>query len=399
MARTIGIRHQRKWTQEGEARPTLVAIKENSEVRELELPDDMAELDFVLGRFPLGFRKLQKGERVSQFPKHHVQYRKVRGSEAKAAYVPRAYDGLRDNDTIFMVLGGSGDRFAYALSRRAEELQDVVVYRVPSFHLKSFRGEGEKEEDHKLLLKYFEEHPDDFYVVGPQDRSYIRIKEAFQARKDMQKDRIACQQRLYQRAVGQIFLTEAGKYPEGTISDEYDRLKANDTVLLGLLEEEKVREQELKKAVHEVEVWERVFKPIEGCGEALAARIISAVADIRRFEAPAQLKAFLGVHVMEDGRFPRRRQGQVANWHPDGRQALYLLGEQWNRRPQSEWGQKLRQNKQALRQKHPEVHVVEGKKRYTDAHIHKMGLWRTRTRFVEHLFSAWWELEGGAPNV
>ncbi|MBI4437562.1 hypothetical protein HY631_01285 [Candidatus Uhrbacteria bacterium] len=35
---------------------------------------------------------------------------------------------------------------------------------------------------------------------------------------------------------------------------------------------------------------------------------------------------------------------------------------------------------------------MEGKKRYTDGHIHKMALWRTVTKFVEWLADQWSEL-------
>jgi hypothetical protein len=39
------------------------------------------------------------------------------------------------------------------------------------------------------------------------------------------------------------------------------------------------------------------------------------------------------------------------------------------------------------------VENEEGKKRYTDGHIHKMALWRTATQFVRWLFRQWWALE------
>ena len=58
------------------------------------------------------------------------------------------------------------------------------------------------------------------------------------------------------------------------------------------------------------------------------------------------------------------------------------------------WGKKLREYKVKLREKHPEVVEVGGKKRYTDGHIHKMALWRTITKFAEWLYNEWWKLEG-----
>jgi len=85
--------------------------------------------------------------------------------------------------------------------------------------------------------------------------------------------------------------------------------------------------------------------------------------------------------------------GNTANWHSDGRQGLYLLSEQWNRRPDSLWGQKLRENKAKFRAKYPEViEVIEGGRKrrlYSKGHIQNMARWRTITQFVCWLYSAW----------
>lgn len=107
----------------------------------------------------------------------------------------------------------------------------------------------------------------------------------------------------------------------------------------------------------------------------------------------AKLKQFCGVAVTQDGRFPRRRAGSVANWHPDARQALYLLADQFNRQSnRTPWGRMLLEYKTKLRTAHPEVVEEDGKKRYTDGHIHKMALWRTVTKFVEWLADQWSDL-------
>ena len=207
------------------------------------------------------------------------------------------------------------------------------------------------------------------------------------------KARIACSQRLRQRLIGQIFCSEEGQYPEGEIELRYQELEANDTVYQNLCQEEKKREKELVGAVEELEIYRELFKPIEGCGPMIAARIIAAIGDIRLFASNAKLKAACGVHVLPDGRFPRHRSGEQANWNGLARQALYLLGEQFNRRPDSVWGQKLREYKKKFREKHPVVEVVNGKKRYTNGHIHNMAIWRTLTKFVERLWKDWWKIE------
>jgi DNA-directed RNA polymerase subunit RPC12/RpoP len=98
-------------------------------------------------------------------------------------------------------------------------------------------------------------------------------------------------------------------------------------------------------------------------------------------------------NVIKKGVFARRRAGVVANWHPDVRQSLYQLGDQFNRRPKSEWGQRLRKEKARYREQYPEKITQNGKSRYSDGHIHRMATWRTLTKFVEELYDQWTHIE------
>ena len=417
MDRVIGIRHRRKRTRDGEARPTMVCIDFGREVTSHELEDDTAELDFLMGRYPIEWRVVQPNEDVSNYRPHQCKWRKAGKDENVSALaaghhrvivdkkgipvvevltkVPIAFEGLKKGDTVAMVLGGSGDRLAAALARRGEDI-GAKVFRIPPFSLSDNRNGADKDNDHLTLISIMKARPNLFYQVRRRDRDLIRVKEALSARQDAMKDRIKCEQRIRQALVGKIFLTEEGGFPEGVIEEQFDKAKANDVILQSLIAEESRREKELTKAVKSVEVWERIFESIAGVGPRLAAGIIAPIGDIRRFMAPngaARLKKFCGVHVMNDGRFPRRRGGEVANWSPLARQALYLLGDQFNRRPDSEWGRKLLHYKLTLREKHPDVVEIEGKKRYTNGHIHKMAQWRTLTRFVESLYRQWTAIE------
>lgn len=428
--RIIGITHRVKQIIRGgevqeEERPTLVAISDESgPIVEYELSTETDELDFVLGRFPSAWRDVDPAEDIGAFVSHHVKWKKHGANEPEgcpkshkklfddlwhtASKVPSAYDGLREGDTVSMMLGGSGDRLAYALSRRADTIS-ALVYRVPPFVVKRERDkvQGDKKHDHKLLVTLFESRPDDFRFCGARDRDLIRVTEAYRHRMEAQVERIGCAHRLRQRFIGSIFLSPAGQYPEGRIEDSYEAVAANDVILSALVAEEKKREAELKKIVQSLAVWRELLGPIEGVGEMIAARLISAVGDIRRFPTAAKLKAFAGVHVFgpdgkktplgadpAGGKFVRRRAGTVADWNPTLRQALYLLGDQFNRRPDSVWGRKLREYKVKFQVKYPEPVVGEkGKKRYTKGHIHKMATWRTITKFAEWLWREWTRLE------
>lgn len=408
MGRIIGVRHRVKRTANNEMRPTMVAIKENGSVRIFELEDDESELDFVIGKFPTSWRNAHEGEDLSSFLRRHVRRIKKK-NESEVIRVPASYDGLKAGDTVAMSLGGSGDLFAFALSRRGEKI-GAEVWRVPPFILKERRRDASKDDDHMLLANLIETSPALFYRVNIRARDLIAERVACDARRDAMKDRIRCEQRLFQRMRGKIFLADSDGYPNGKIKDIYDAEKASDTILRGLLEEEKNREEELKRIVRELRVWKEVFAPVEGCGEIIAAGLIAAIGDISRFPTAAKFKKYCGVHVMKDWgdadqplfdnpferQFPRRRAGTIANWAGVARQCFFLLGEQFNYRSDSIWGRKLREYKVKFRTKHPEVIVVDGKRRYTDGHIHKMAMWRTRTKFAEWLWRKWSRLESGS---
>lgn len=68
--------------------------------------------------------------------------------------------------------------------------------------------------------------------------------------------------------------------------------------------------------------------------------------------------AYSGLHVLPDGTFPRRRRGVTCNWHPELRQAFFLLVDmQFKFRATSEWGLKLRANRDQYREQRP--HIVQ----------------------------------------
>lgn len=389
--RFISIQHRIKKSKEGEARPTMVAIRDGDFLTEHKIETEQDELDFVFGRFPTAWRVMVEGEDISHLPKHHIREREKDGH--KTLRIPATYDGFQTGDVVGMVLGGSGDYLACALSRRAEMLGEGMILRIPPNRLKEKRGGGKKNNDHELLMRLVQDSSDLFYPVIRKDRDSIRVRESYKDRMEAQQARIAAENRLRQRFIGQIFLSEEGLYPEGALEDVFKEQRVNDAIVSSLIKEEKEADKRLRQAVRRLRVWEEVFEPIEGMGETIAAGIISSVVDIRRFSKASKLVAYCGAHVLPDGTFPRKRRGVVANWNDVARQSLYLFGDQCVYQANGRWGKYLRATKIRLREWHPEVVVVEGKKRYTNIHIHKMAIWRTLTRFVEWLWREWTKLE------
>lgn len=440
--RIIGITHRvKKIIRSGEVieeRPTQVMILEGSIQTSYQLRTDQEELDFVLGIHPVKYRKIAAGEDISLFPRHQVKWREypdegmpavdfpeylVRDELARVyrypEQVPAVYDGFASGDTVAMVLGGSGDRLACAFSNRGETI-GAYVYRVAPHVLKTEREKRkaagqqptvthETDHDHVILAGMARDDLAQFSHCDACERNLIRLREAYRARQEAQVARISCEHRLRQQFIGLIFCSESGQYPAGKIEDEYDVLKASDVVYRALCSEEKRRTAELQRLMRSLAVWTEVLGPVTGCGEVIAAGIVSSIGDIRRFATDAKLKAFSGVHVFGadgkkmspgtvpesvGGRFVRRRSGVVSDWNPVLRQSLYLLGDQFVRQAKSPWGLKLREYKAKFRAQYPEPIVGEnGRKRYTDGHIHKMAYWRTLTKFVEWLHFEWTRAE------
>jgi hypothetical protein len=421
--RVIAIAHRVKAIKRNgvaiEARPTKVQITaSDGSTQSFALETERDELDLVYGIFPTKWRETESGEDLSSFKPHHIKARKD-----KPTKVPCAYEGLKSGDIIISLLGGSGDRFAFAISHHGITA-GWKLFRLPPHILKDTRGEApsdaKERDDTELatLTSLWQRSPELFYESDSADRERILVTESFRAFKAAQQARIKCQQRLCQRSIGKQFLTEEGGFPEGNITDWFDGEKASDTILSSLEKEEGVAKRKLEKALKGARVWQ-VIGGVEGIGPSVAGAIAAVIGDIRRFATDAKLMALCGVHCLrQDGtKFApgekrvdgdaimarRRTGGQKNNWNPTLRQALYLFADQFSiYRPDSVWGQRFLENKKFYKTKYPEViEIAGGKKRYYDGHIHRLAIWKTLREFVKWLYAEWKDVEAkrNAPPV
>ncbi|MFO0764845.1 MAG: transposase [Patescibacteria group bacterium] len=127
----------------------------------------------------------------------------------------------------------------------------------------------------------------------------------------------------------------------------FDRLKAQKKAVERALQGGKVRRKGTKEfsIIPANDVFKTVFEPIDGCGPLIAARIIAAVVDIRRFKSLPALKAYAGYHHFEDGSRARRVAGKVSNWNTDLKQGVYLFCDQTVKNKKSSWNAKLERRK------------------------------------------------------
>src|SRR4051812_40116536 len=87
MTRIIGIRHRRKKTAEGEARPTTVAIVNDGKQKCYDLETETDELDFLLGRFPISHEPVLDQD-ITWFDAAHPDQGGVRPHQCKWRKIP-----------------------------------------------------------------------------------------------------------------------------------------------------------------------------------------------------------------------------------------------------------------------------------------------------------------------
>lgn len=432
-----------------EQRPTMVLILEGEKSKELTLPTEDHEMCFMLSRSMT------------------LPSEKEGGKETKIDFVDT---GLRLGDVVLLVMGGSVSFFAFALSNQIEKLGSGGVYWIGSTLFKRLCDEykfdrskvkaiddgGRRTEmtfDHVALPSLFAVNPSSFHRVSSRERDLILLGDVVRRRREAMDARMACAQRVRQRMKKAAYCVNEG-YPEGGVKLFIEQGVANDKMLNLFEKEETQIGYELKKLLRSLPVW-KVFEPISGVGEFTAGPLIMAIGDIHRFPSSSQLKAFLGVHTLKpDGskfqkgerpdatnsKFARRRQGQLSNWSQEGRQALYLIADQFMvYRKNSPWGLVAQEIKKRFQEKYPvpevwvkdaegnvtmkvklpegmckriqggwEVTSLEGVKhtfkgvtKFNPAHINRMVAWRTMTKFVEWLYDAWKATEAGRslPNL
>ena len=301
---------------------------------------------------------------------------------------------------------------------------------MPPWALHALRGEKpqkQKERDVSeltILASAWQDKSAPFYHCDAADRERITVATTYQVFKEAQLARMGQVARLRQSVIGKIFMGPEGLYEEGVpklrllltkfmdgLYQIFEKKKSKHVAVLeALIAAEATAKRELEQAVESSRNW-KLFAPVPGVGPSIAGALIASIGDVRKFQTEAKLWAFCGLHTLKTdgtkflpgekpvgGIMARRRSGQLSNWQPKARQALYLLADQFNRRPDSYWGQKLRANKAAYRLKYPEAVKNEaGKLRYNDGHIHKMALWKTLRQFTRWLYREWTRLEND-PN-
>jgi hypothetical protein len=131
---------------------------------------------------------------------------------------------------------------------------------------------------------------------------------------------------------------------QGLFRKILDELMESD-VISPVVGDMKMRKAQIERMLKHHQVYKAVFEPVPGCGPLIAARIMGAVVDIRRFRSRPDITAFAGYHHFEDGSRARRRTGHVSNWNQEFKQAVWQFTQQVVKMPGSPWRAKLDQRR------------------------------------------------------
>lgn len=449
-SRIIGIQHRVKFSAEGEARPTRVCILEGERTTFVELALEQDELNFVLTgmqsgdvyglilggsgdylSYALSRRSKEVGATVMRIPSFRLKAERELLPEAEET-TKKAKDPKADDCHLLATLVRDKSELFFPLAET-----DASLIRVREAWKALYESMQARIACEQRIRQYFIgrvfTNPTGLYPEGGIEKEYDSAKASSPIFEALMKEETTRERELAKVLEELPVYTEIFKPIPGVgpkiagriISAIVDIRRFSSTVDAVLLAESYERGREHARLGRLSEDWDivggRVYETKysriraiasmkENAGKVDEAKHLWAFVhemdlrqDLRKTGRQAgsgasKLKAYLGVHVLKDGTFPRRRAGQLANWHGGGRQGLYLLGDQFNRRPGTYWGDYLREQKARLRLAHPEVEVIENKagkkvKRYTDGHIHKMATWRTLSRFVESLHKEWTRLE------
>jgi hypothetical protein len=408
-SRIIGYQHRTKKTKDGEARPTIFAITNNpgeSVTEELELPDDLAELDWIYAKLPTAWRKVEVGEDLSGIERHHIKWREPGKDETLEAALTAwplasldvevknrgkknerktllgipvetasAFTGMQKGDTLVGQFGGSGSSLNIALINRASEI-GARLFLTASLNVKKAREAEQrgKEADALTVVELYRARPALFHEMFPIDAETWETMHRW----DLTEAAMDQRKRLIQRAEAAARHTvyASRQYVGSALAQKVLEAKMGDATVSEVIAAEDAMQKELEASVEAHPLYQRLFADMKGVGPRFFGKLLSAICDIRRFprEGVGAFLTFSGQAVqVVDGKhsIQRNRRGGGNNpGNPEIRQAVWLLVEmQFSRQGEdTEWGKRFLEVKKGLAERNPtqlvcdtEIPLTEGK--------------------------------------
>ena len=247
------------------------------------------------------------------------------------AFVPT----LGPDDELWLMMGSTNAAVALGAFRQGVDVHQLSYARA----LPYVRAARNRTSDEDAKVKISAEdvyalanaHPDIFYPMYPGQGEVLDVISAWQQTMDAMKAREAyanlVRSRLQQQAVA-LGNAMSVKELAAKIEEQVGKKDPQDPGMQNFLSQEDAAEKVLVKALKNSELYKKVFEPIAHVGPKLAARFISAIERIERFETPKDLMRFAGMLPTHDGRLPSKRRGSLLSRSPELNNACFMLQEQ-----------------------------------------------------------------------
>jgi hypothetical protein len=132
---------------------------------------------------------------------------------------------------------------------------------------------------------------------------------------------------------------------------------------------------------------------IKGIGPHTAAKLLALIDDPGAFATISKLWRFAGYAVI-DGQREYRKAGEKSHYNSRLKSELYLVTEQFIRHQTPVFVDLYYEEKVKLREKHPIAIGENGRRRYSDMHIHLMAMRKVSKLLLALLWVQWRKLEG-----
>jgi len=133
-----------------------------------------------------------------------------------------------------------------------------------------------------------------------------------------------------------------------------------------------------------------VLPEVKGLGPSLGGSLIGEILDIKRFPTPLHLRSYARYGLDAEGRFPRRRKGEVAPWNDYLHRAVWLWSTDQLARYDHVFRDVYYHYKWREMQAHPEPMKTEtGKSKYTLGHLDKRAKRKTGSALLNYVWGLW----------
>lgn len=412
--RIVSIKHRVKKTKDGEERPTMLGISEDSskDASTIELVDPFRELDFVHGMFADSMRPVVIGEVLKDFQAHHIKYRKPEDNETIdgalliwpreslqietsgrgkkkteelvgiPTEVPESYTGLKSGDMIVAMFGGSGSSLMLAVLNKAHEI-GAKVYLCSPHNVKRYREAEhfDKDEDHLTLINMYRAHPELFHEILPTDVVSWKVMAHWDFTEEAMGQRLRIIQRATKRAEHEVYARN--EYVGSQLAQAVLEAKMGNRTVVEVMEEEKQCQKALEESIESHPLFHYLFSGFKGIGPRFFGKLLSAIRDIRRFprESVGAFLLFCGYGIVKGANgkptIQRFRRGEQKNnpGNPEVKQAVWLLvSMQFVYQKDTPWGLRLRQIRDEMTANQPnailecdtEIPLQKGKFKYNE---------------------------------